>query len=100
MIYRLFSVYDEKTKTYTVPFFAQTNEIAKRTVLGSFSSTSQLVLYPSDYILYCLGSIDDTTGAIEPVSAIRINAISELIPVALRKFALDGTFGKDDENEK
>lgn len=88
----IYSIYDRATMEYAAPFFAPSDETAARCVRGAFDSHSQLVLYPADYVVKCIGSFDSETGTVD--GAIRlVEEIKVLIPVALRKYCLDGTFG-------
>lgn len=88
----VYSIYDRATMEHTAPFFSFTDEAAIRAIRGAFDMHSQLVLYPADYVVKCIGKFDSETGAIE--SAVRdVEEIKVLIPVALREYCLDGTFG-------
>lgn len=88
----IYSIYDRATMEYAAPFFTTTDEAAIRAIRGAFGPQSQLVLYPADYVVKCIGIFDSETGAVE--SAVRqVEEIKTLIPVALREYCLDGTFG-------
>lgn len=88
----IYSIYDRATMEYAAPFFTTNDESAIRAIRGAFGSQSQLVLYPADYVVKCIGSFDSESGVVE--SAIRqVEEIKALIPVALREYCLDGTFG-------
>lgn len=88
----IYSIYDRATMEYASPFFAPSDETAARCVRGAFDPHSQLILYPGDYIIKCIGSFDSESGVVD--GAIRdVKEIKALIPVALRKNCLDGTYG-------
>lgn len=94
----IYSIFDKATQEHAAPFVAQNDDSAFRLVRGSFSSQSQLVLYPSDYSLVQLGSFDSSTGIVEAEYKV-IEEIRALIPVQLRDAALDGTFSGGVGNE-
>lgn len=98
---KIYSIYDRATMEHTAPFFAHTEEAAYRAVRGSFSAASQLVLYPSDYVIVSLGDFDSEKGSIVPEYKV-LEEIKALIPVTLREYALDGTFtgGVSDEKKE
>lgn len=95
----VYSIYDRATMDYSTPFFAVTNEAALRAVKGAFNSQSQLVLYPSDYVIYVLGEFDSESGSILSIVK-EVMEIKNLIPASLRQFALDGTYERGVEDEK
>lgn len=93
----VYAMYDKATKQYTTPYFADRDEVAKRILLNSLSAQSQLVLYPSDYSLYMVGVFCDETGSLHPVSEPQLVCeMRNLIPVGLRKYAIDGTYERSD----
>lgn len=95
----IYSIYDRATMDYAAPFFAVSDEAAFRAVKGAFSPQSQLCLYPSDYVIVCLGSFDSESGHITS-SVKELKEVKNLIPVALRQCALDGTYERGVEDEK
>lgn len=98
MKYNVYSIYDRATMDYSSPFFAVTQEAAIRTVKGAFNPQSQLVMYPSDYVIYLLGEFDSESGSI--LSVVReVKEIKNLIPISMRELALDGTFERGVEHE-
>lgn len=90
----LYCLYDSKVKEFVTPFFAPSDDHASQVVRNSFAKNSHLVLYPSDYSLYIMASFDETTGDITPDKR-EILSISHIIPLSLRKYCLDGTFGEE-----
>lgn len=96
----IFSIYDRATMTYSDPFYAFSDEDCFRAVRGAFAPSSQLVLYPSDYVICNLGSWDSSHGIIESHDVVEVKEVKYLIPVGLREYALDGTFSGGVTNEK
>lgn len=63
MIYKVFSVYDSKARSYSRPFYAINEEIAVRMFASAIDDPeSQLGKHPADFSLHLLGSFDDSTG--------------------------------------
>lgn len=87
----IFSIRDEKSHTYEGLMLYESMEVAKRAVTASFSPTSLLCLYPSDYRLAIIGKFDIGSGVIEP-SFINSVDIVDLIPDKFKSLALDGSF--------
>lgn len=89
----LYSIYDRATMNYSDPFYALGKEDAVRAIRGAFGASSQLVLYPADYVICELGSFDSASGVLDVKSIVEVEEIKNLIPVGLRQYCLDGTFG-------
>lgn len=63
MMLRIFTIYDDKTKAYTQPFFMQTAEAAIRAVKELVNDpTHQFGKHAGDYTLFSCGVWDDQTG--------------------------------------
>lgn len=88
----VYAIYDRATMTYSDPFYAFNDEDCFRAVRGAFAPNSQLVLYPSDYVVCVLGCWDSNEGSLVASCPSEVKEIKNLIPVGLRKCALDGTF--------
>lgn len=59
----MFSVYDEKSEAFLLPFFLQTKGQAIRAITDCVNDTNHTFYkHPSDYTLFELGSFDDSTG--------------------------------------
>lgn len=69
MISLMFSVFDRKAKTFSVPFFSQRRELAIRSVASMVSDVSaqasMLARFPEDFALFQLGSFDDESAKLE-----------------------------------
>lgn len=63
---QLYSVYDQKSKTYGTPFTAQNDAVAKRMFHQlANDDASTIYSYPEDYNLNHIGYINLDTGMIE-----------------------------------
>lgn len=90
---KMYAIYDSKINEYLTPFFAPGDKHALRILSGSLVGDSQLLLYPSDYSLWCLGDFDTEEGLLSQGAMKEISSIRNLVPVSLRSSALDGSFG-------
>lgn len=63
MLLRCYSVYDESTEAFGIPFFFVNDRTAERS-FGILVNDPQSMIskYPQDYSLYCFGQFDDSTG--------------------------------------
>lgn len=68
MLLSAYSIYDVKAAIFHPPFFVTNNAVAERTfsnvALDPGTSVGQ---HPEDYILFRVGTWDDSTGRIESV---------------------------------
>ena len=97
---KMYAIFDSKTNEYVTPFFAAGDKHALRILSGTLVGDCQLLLYPSDYSLWCLGDFDTEAGLVSQGSMKLISSIRNLVPVSLRTRALDGSFGGADYEEK
>lgn len=66
MILKVFSVRDDKAKSYLQPFFMINEEVAIRAIQNTLTDEShQFAQHPHDFSLYDLGAYDDQTGMFE-----------------------------------
>lgn len=66
MILRAYTLHDVKALTYSPPFFQATDGQATRAVQDLVTDMSTTVgRHPSDFKLYCIGTYDDATGALQ-----------------------------------
>lgn len=63
MVYSIFTIYDEKSESYSPPFFMATKGLAIRafTETANGGETS-IAKHPEDFTLYDLGDWDDQNG--------------------------------------
>lgn len=81
---RLYSIFDEKSETFTAPFVARNDKDGSRilTDMLIYGGDNLMARHPEDYILYCLGDFDIRTGKILGYELIkRIVSCSELLEV-------------------
>lgn len=65
MLHNIYSVKDTKAEAFLPPWYAPTNASAIRSFSTAVNdSTHDFAKYPSDFVLYQLGSFDDNTGVI------------------------------------
>lgn len=68
MITKIFSIYDEATATFMLPFYSPQTASAVRLVVVQLKDTnSMLSQHPIDYTLYEMGTFDDQLGIIIPL---------------------------------
>jgi len=65
------SVYDNKARLFSTPFFAHSKTTAVRDFhTAALDPASQINKFPGDYELWVVGEWDDETGNIQPLSQI------------------------------
>ena len=65
MKFKLFSVYDTKSKLYSHPAFFKTHGEAMRAFMEACKNKeSTLGKYPEDFVFFMLGEFDEETGLI------------------------------------
>lgn len=62
---KLFSVYDVTSKSYSEPFCAPAEEVAKRNF--RFTMTRYDDFFVKDMQLHCIGEFDSTSGVVSPI---------------------------------
>lgn len=81
MILNAYSLFDNKGLIFNTPFFQHNDAVAKRMLQDLVQDLNTSVgRHPSDYVLYCIGTYDDQTGELHPISPRRhvADAISML----------------------
>ncbi len=64
MVFRIFSIYDEKAKAFLPPFFMHEKLVAIRAFSDCVNdSEHQFGMHPSDYTLFEFGDFDDSSGS-------------------------------------
>lgn len=62
----IFTVYDQKAKAFITPFFMHNDDLALRIFKECANSEQHMFgKYPTDFILYRIGTFEDTTGGCE-----------------------------------
>lgn len=65
MVKKVFSVYDNKAEAFLQPFFADTTGVALRSIGDAIADSSHpFGKYTADFTLFCLGTFNDSTGAL------------------------------------
>ena len=80
MLLKLFSIYDTKADRYSQPFVAEHNADALRQFqqLANDDKT-QIGQYPTDFILYSIGTFDTSNGQISSAERTHLGVASEYV---------------------
>lgn len=79
----IYSIYDKKSQTYSLPFYAPSAEVACRVVINSMIDRRvDFYLHAEDYSVRHLGSFDQTTGDIFPGEIVNVKTCEELAAIA------------------
>lgn len=71
MIIRLYSVYDRKAQVFHLPYYAPTDGVAVRTFSDAIADPNVTYSrHPNDYVLYCVGTFDDSGAIVAPISPV------------------------------
>ncbi|WNK14711.1 MAG: nonstructural protein [Microvirus sp.] len=72
MLLQCFSIYDSKGLVFHAPFYQTSSPAAVRLFSDLINDPStSLYKHPLDYTLWHVGSYDDQTGALTPLSPVR-----------------------------
>lgn len=76
-----FAFYDTKASFFSAPFFMSHRGQALRAAmdLGSDLSTT-IGKYPTDFVLYELGTFDDQTGVLTAINPVSLGPVQALLP--------------------
>lgn len=74
----MFSIFDIKAKTFSMPFFEKSKETAIRAVATQLGSDSLIARYPEDFVLYQLCVVDEISGVISDSEKEKICRIDEI----------------------
>lgn len=78
MMLNVYAIYDTAISAYSQPFYSHTNGSALRAFSDHVNDpNSNVNKHPQDYSLFHLGSFDDQTGALSPVTPSRIGTATE-----------------------
>ena len=71
----IFTIYDTKAEAYTAPFVAKTAGIASRMFEELVNQQGhQFNKFPGDYVLYQVGSWDESNGVCTPMEPTNLGA--------------------------
>lgn len=89
MIHKIFAVFDTKAEAYLQPFFTPTKGIAIRSFTDCVNNEKhEFSKYPADYVLFELGSFDDSNGLFTPLPApLNVGVGVEFVKPDVRKAA-------------
>lgn len=69
MVLNAYSIFDRKALQYHPPFFAGTDGAAVRMLSDTVNDpNTSLSRHPADYVLFHIGTYDDSNGGLHPVS--------------------------------
>lgn len=75
----IYTLHDTKTGGWRVPFFCHFEAEAVRQVVQAVSDDrTELHRFPSDFILYRIGTYDEATGVVSAASPVNLGASSSL----------------------
>lgn len=82
MIMKAFAIYDTKSLVYGMPFFMHSAGAAVR-AFGDLASDPQssIAKHPKDYILYEIGSFDDSKATFVSVNPHSLGFASDYLPL-------------------
>lgn len=81
MLLNVYTLYDVKSETYGLPYFAVNDAIAMRTCYdGCLMADSTVSRHPEDFTIYRLGYYDDSTGVITCSQRVHVVDVVSLIP--------------------
>lgn len=64
---KIYSIYDIKSESFAMPFYAVNDAVAIRTVQDAMAQPEiPLARYPNDFAIYYLGEFEEETGLINP----------------------------------
>lgn len=77
----IFTIFDTKVLSFSMPFFAANLGTAIRTVQDVMASgDSNLSRHPNDYVLYGVGYFDNTTGELHGKRAENLGVVASFVP--------------------
>lgn len=92
MIYKIFSVFDEKAKAFLPPFFLPEKAMAVRVFSDCANDVNhQFGKHPEDYTLFELGNFDGSSGQLTPSShglELVVSGVQVVKPALQRELAL------------
>ena len=66
---KVYSIFDKKAGTYSNPFFCVSQGVALRSLMDLVADKrTSIAMHPEDFALYEVGSFDDVSGSLLPVT--------------------------------
>ena len=96
MILKAFAIYDEKSESYSPPFFQQATGLATRMFQDlANDNQSRISKHPTDFTLYQIGTFDDHSAVLTSDQPVFLGKASEFIESHIPLKAVPGgTSGK------
>jgi len=87
MLMQIYSIYDSVVGAFMRPFFAVNSPTAIREVVRALSDPScDMARCAKDCVLYHVGSYDDATGAVVPLTPVaNLGILSEWAPAPVKE---------------
>lgn len=80
MLKLIYTILDTKAAAYLPPFYMRSNGEALRAFSDEISNgDSQIAKHPEDFILFQIGTFDEQTGELSPVSPISLAKAIDLV---------------------
>lgn len=75
---KAFSIHDDKSGAFMAPFFFPAVGQAVRAFADAANDDSSMIgKHPGDFVLWCLGIFDDSSGGFESIEPERLGSASE-----------------------
>lgn len=69
MMLNAYSIYDVKALQWHPPFYVSTDAAAARLLADVVHDPNTLIgRHPTDHVLYCVGTFNDASGELQPIS--------------------------------
>lgn len=80
---KIYSIFDRAAHMYGGLIVQNNDDLCKRnikTALAAGALDKQILTYPEDFELYCLGEFNSENGKIDPVEPVFVIGIRDLFP--------------------
>ena len=68
----VYAIHDAKIEAYMQPFYARTDEEAKRGFSGVVNGQGQIHDHPGDFTIFKIGEYNDADGSLVPVDKVSL----------------------------
>lgn len=85
---KMYSIFDRAAHMFGSVIVQNNDDLCKRnvkTALISGAFDKQILTYPEDFELYCLGDFDNETGKVVPIEPAFVIGLRDLIPAKEEK---------------
>lgn len=81
MFLKAYVLLDAKTGAHSQPMFFATDGAAVRSVIEiGLDPNTMIGRHPSDFVLYCVGGFEDSTGMLHPGEFVSFGSVASLLP--------------------